>query len=97
MNNHIEYLPSVEDYPAIRGFLDSSHFTALLPTMSTSHFFSNPLYHLGLTGGVKCNNYCIEDCVHADVIIFCNYLQLLLSPHVSKGYQNLICSSYDAS
>ena len=97
MNNHIEYLPSVEDYPAIRGFLDSSHFTALLPTMSTSHFFSNPLYHLGLTGGVKCNNYCIEDCVHADVIIFCNYLQLLLSPHVSKGYQNLIRSSYDAS
>ena len=39
MNNHIKYLPSVEDYPAIRGFFDSSHFTALLPTMSTSHFF----------------------------------------------------------
>ena len=42
MNNHIKYLPSVEDYPAIRGFFDSSHFTALLPTMSTSHFFFKP-------------------------------------------------------
>ena len=39
MNNHIKYLPLVEEYPTIRGFFDSSHFTALLPTMFTSHFF----------------------------------------------------------
>ena len=42
INNHIKYLPLVEEYPAIRGFFDSSHFTALLPTMSTSHFYFKP-------------------------------------------------------
>ena len=63
--------------------------------MSTSHSFSNPLYHLGLTGAVKCN--CIEDFVYAHVIIFCHYLQLLVLSHACKGYQNLIRSSCDAS